>query len=131
MLTGSGCQGQTDMGFKLRGHCFSCLFIDHDQIKLNHFYRIANKTAPSYLTQVITFTSERHNHNTRFSDKSVTLPSVKGNGLSTYQYTATKLWNDLPGNIKSTPNFNQYKFLVKRHLLSNFVAENNNVFQYF
>ena len=57
--------------------------------------------------------------------------SVKGNGLSTYQYTATKLWNDLPGNIKSTPNFNQYKFLVKRHLLSNFVADNNNVFQYF
>ena len=102
-----------------------------EQIKLHHFHRIVYNTAPKYLTDTITFTADLHTYNTRSKNKSVMLPRVKGIGQNSYSYTATKHWNNLPENIKSTSDLPKFKLLVKNHLLSNYVSNYNNPFQFY
>ena len=51
-----------------------------EQIKLHHFHPVFYKTAPSYLTESVELTVNRHTHNTRHRVNSVVAPSIGNRG---------------------------------------------------
>ena len=59
-------------------------------------------------------------HNTRSGPLSLSIPSVKSFGLSSFNYTGAVAWNDLPGDIKSVRTKPIFKSKVKSFYLTNF-----------
>ena len=47
------------------------------------------------------FSLNTSRHNTRSGPLSLSIPSDKSFGLSSFNYTGAVAWNDLPGDIKS------------------------------
>jgi len=73
----------------------------NDQLLLLVF-KCLTGSAPSYLSSQFSFTNSMHSHNTRGQTfNSLVVPTWKlGYGKRTFQYRATKLWNDLPQNVR-------------------------------
>ena len=87
------------------------------QLKLNHVFNIYNETSPGYLSENFIKLSDRHRYNTRDSHHNFVIPRVRGQfGSNTFQFTAVKAWNSLPGNIKSISTYAYFKKEVKSHL---------------
>lgn len=87
------------------------------QLMLNHAFKIYNNTSPGYLSEHFIKLSERHRYNTRDSHLNFVVPRVRGQfGGNTFQFTAVKAWNSLPGVIKSINTYAYFKKEVKSHL---------------
>ena len=41
-----------------------------------------------------------HRHNTRQHDSAYVVPRVKGQGSKSFKFNGSKLWNELPTNVK-------------------------------
>ena len=71
-------------------------------MKLNLVYKIVNGSAPEYLQNDFNHVSQAHRYSTRHSvSSSLCIPSVKGAGKATFTYSAIKLWNEQPKEIKT------------------------------
>jgi len=101
------------------------------QIKLNHFYRVINNTAPDYLSENVTWVSSSHDHRTRYSTRAVNVPRVNSNGKNSFLYTGSKLWNDLPVKIKNAENLLGFKSATRGWLFNRLEHEENSDFLYY
>ena len=95
-----------------------------DYLSLNLMYGIVNNTAPAYLCSSITHSS--HNHNTRRSHLSLTVPQTKTQGSHSFKYCGIKLWNNLPIDIKNSQSKNIFKSKCKRFLMNKMKQDNSN-----
>ena len=68
-----------------------------DYMSLNLMFNIFNNVAPSYMCDIKRIS---HRHNTRQSDSAYVVPRVKGQGSKSFKFNGTKLWNELPTNVK-------------------------------
>ena len=85
-------------------------------IKSNLVYRIVNVLAPEYLQNDFNHGSLVHRYSTRHSESSFCIPSAKGAGKTTITYSAMKLWNELPKEIKLVTKEHKFKCAVKSYL---------------
>ena len=88
-------------------------------------YKALNSMAPSYfkdLLQPEIYASERPSTRLRPSDDTLRLkvpPLSKTKlGIRRFSYYAPNTWNDIPFYIRSSPNVEQFKKLLKTHLFS-------------
>ena len=86
------------------------------QLKLNQIHNIVHGKAPMYLQSSFSLNTSRHN--TRSGPLSLSIPSVKSFGLSSFNYTGAVAWNDLPGDIKSVRTKPMFKSKVKQFLFN-------------
>ena len=86
------------------------------QLKLNQMYNIIHKTAPSYLSTQIVMVHTKHQHNTRASVNSCSVPRVNSVAQSSFFYTGIALWNELPPSVRLTNSKVVYKSKVRNHL---------------
>ena len=84
------------------------------QLHLNKIHNIVHGTAHIYLKS--TFSLNTSHHNTRSGPLSLSIPSVKSFGLSSFNYTGAVAWRDLPGDIKSVRTKPMFKCKVKQFL---------------
>ena len=101
------------------------------QIKLNHFHRIINNAAPSYLKEQVTFLNTIHSHSTRYSIRGVHIPRVNTNGQNSFLYTACKLWNNIPLHFKNMQEISHFKRGVKGWFFGQMERDENSVFMYY
>ena len=66
-------------------------------MSLNLMFNIFNNVAPSYMGDINRIS---HRHNTRQSDSAYVVPGVKGQGSKSFKFNGSKLWNELPTNLK-------------------------------
>ncbi len=66
-----------------------------------------------------------HSYNTRFaSNLNFSRPTVRTNyGIHTFKYTASKLWEQIPLNIKKLESIHQFKKQYKLFLLTEQFSE--------
>ena len=99
-----------------------------DQLKLNHVFNILNNTAPSYLTANFQLKTSHHSTNTRSGPLSLVIPPVKSFGIKSFFYTASKLWNSLPGQIQTSTSKSIFKKAVTQHLHTRSISQESNSF---
>ena len=101
------------------------------QIKSYLVYRIVNGSAPDYLQNDFNHVSQVHRYSTRHSVSSVCIPSVKSAEKTTFTYSAIKLWNELPKEIKFVTKAHKFKGAVKSYLFDKMQQSNMTDFLYF
>ena len=86
----------------------NCLDINArvDYMSLNLMFNIFNNVAPSYMCDINRIS---HRHNTRQSDSAFVVPGVKGQGSKSFKFNGSKLWNELPMNMKHVQQKNRFK----------------------
>ena len=99
-------------------------------LKLNLMHKIVHGQAPSYLTSTIVSRQNMHSYNTRLGKTSVFISSGAKLYQSSFQYSASKLWNNIPCDIRNVVSNNTFKRMVKSHLHSIFVNRNESDFIY-
>ena len=101
------------------------------KINLNLVYRIFNGSAPDYLQNDFNYVSQVHRYSTRHSVSSLCIPSVKTAGKTTFTYSAIKLWNELPKEIKFVTKEHKFKGAVKTYLFYKMQQSGKSDFLYF
>ena len=95
----------------------NCLDINArvDYISLNLMFNIFNNVAPSYMCDIYRIS---HRHNTRQSDSAYVVPGVKGQGSKSFKCNGSKLWNELPTNVKHVQQKIRFKKECKALLMT-------------
>ena len=77
------------------------------------------KDVPSIFLNFITLAKSTHFYNTRFaSNLNFSRPTVRTNyGIYTFKYVASKLWEQIPHNLKNIESIYQFKKQYKLFLL--------------
>ena len=86
------------------------------QLCLNHIFKVRAGTSPYYFNDMLTEVSNVHKFNTRQSSHNYIVPSVKGIAANTFFSQVTKLWNNLPKEIKGISSYMSFKRKVKLQL---------------
>lgn len=100
-----------------------------DQLKLNQMFKVKSGTAPVYLCN--SFSMNRSTHNTRNSVESYMIPHVNSFGRSSFMFTASKLWNNLPANVKMINSKPMFKKSVKELMFQNTISAESQEFMYY
>ena len=101
------------------------------QLKLNHTFKIFNNQGPKYLQEHFkTIKDNPINISTRASKNNFFKPSVKGQAINTFYFSAIKEWNSLPSKIKEISNFISFKSAVKNHLETELINKELNPYVY-
>ena len=79
-------------------------------MSLNLMFNIFNNVAPSYMCDINRIS---HRHNTRQSDS-----GVKGQGSKSFKFNGSKLWNELPTNVKHVQQKIRFKKECKALLMT-------------
>ena len=95
----------------------NCLDINArvDYMSLNLMFNIFNNVAPSYMCDINRIS---HRHHTRQSDSAFVVPGVKGQGSKSFKFNGSKLWNELPTNLKHVQQNNRFKKECKALLMT-------------
>ena len=95
----------------------NCLDINArvDYMSLNLMFNIFNNVAPSYMCDINRIS---HRHNTRQSDSAYVVPGVKGQGSKSFKFNGSKLWNELPTNVKHVQQKIRFKKECKALLMT-------------
>ena len=95
----------------------NCLDINArvDYMSLNLMFNILNNVAPSYMCDINRIL---HRHNTRQSDSAYVVPGVKGQGSKSFKFNGSKLWNELPTNVKHVQQNIRFKKGCKALLMA-------------
>ena len=96
------------------------------QLKLNQIHNIVPGKAPIYLKSTFSLNTSRHN--TRSGPLSLSTPSVKPFGLSSFNYTGAVAWTDLPSDSKSSKTKPMFKSKVKQFLFNKCFEQEENPF---
>ena len=78
-----------------------------------------NNLAPNYLVNKFTMRSDIHTRSTRNNHLLGIPPFKTSSGQRTFQYSATKIWNDLDDNLIQITSLHKFKRKLKEHLLRN------------
>ena len=92
---------------------------------LTMMYKIVNGLAPNYLSDLITFTNEIHDIQTRANiGKKIWIPKdVKTKARrNAFIFSMSTLYNKLPENIITAPSVNSFKSNIKKHMKNNKIA---------
>ena len=100
------------------------------QIKSNNMHRVVHGDAPSYLKEGISMVNEVHGIGTRHSRASVSMPRVESSGSKSFRYTATKIWNSLPYELKSINELAVFKLKIRKHLWNELRNRSNAIYVY-
>ena len=75
-------------------------------------FKLVNKQGPIYLHDIIKI--KNNHYSFRYSAKAE-IPQVRTSryGLSSFRYSAAKLWNDLPNHFRSVSSFGLFKTMIK------------------
>ena len=98
-------------------------------LTLNLMFKIHVAEAPQYLLE--NFSKIQHSHNTRYNNDSYVIPNVKGVGTKTFVYNGTKLWNNLPINLKKCDCKDVFNSKCKKYLFEIMSKEENCDFMYY
>ena len=101
------------------------------QLKLGHMFKFFNKEASSYLLENFKLVREHHAYIIRSGVHNFILPDVSSAGKNSFYYTGAKLWNSLPGELKSITTLPHFKQCVKLHLLDKVRQQEVSDFIYF
>ena len=101
-----------------------------EQLKLGHMYNIVNGSAPDYMNFNICNVSNHHNHGTRGSVNSCTVPRVGASGSTSFFYTGIGIWNSLSDVIKQSTTKTAFKKLVKSYLWNKLELQSTNIYVY-
>lgn len=77
-------------------------------------YKAVNKLSPSFMSE--RFREISHKYGTKSSTGGKLFPPRKNstkNGLFSFQYLGTKVWNSLPTNIRKCENYSSFKKMLK------------------
>jgi len=88
-----------------------------EYLSLNLMFKVYTNTAPSYLCE-FKKVSDVHSHNTRSSDLSFVIPHVNTHGGLSFMYNGAKLWNKLPGSVKTSSSKEIFKSRCKDYLFN-------------
>ena len=86
------------------------------QLKLNHMFNVVNNRAPNLFS--IAMVHNFQERVTRRSEHNVVIPRVKN--VSSFRFTASKLWNNLPSDLQLTQSKYQFKRGVKKWLVDQY-----------
>ena len=92
-----------------------------NEIKVNHMFNIVHGSAPKYHKHSINLSRSNH-YDTRSGNLYCVMPSVKGFGIKSFFYSASKLWNSLSPNLQYINNKHLFKNHVKAYLWENLLA---------
>lgn len=92
-------------------------------------YKIANNSAPVYMTELVG-NMENSRYNTRQSNRSFTLPSVKTHGRLSFPYNGIKAWNELPDHIKNSESKDIFKYKSKQYLFLDMHNQEDSIIYY-
>ena len=84
-------------------------------MSLNLIFNISNNVAPSYMCDIKRIL---HRHNTRQSHSAYVVPRVKGQGSKSFKCNGSKLWNELPTNVKYVQQKIRFKKECKALLMT-------------
>ena len=84
-------------------------------MSLNLMFNIFNNVAPSYTCDINRIS---HRHNTGQSDSTYVVPRAKGRGSKSFKFNGSKLWNELPTNVKHVQQKNLFKKECKAMLMT-------------
>ena len=101
-----------------------------DFLAMNLMFKIYYGTAPLYMANQ-NLVRDVHGYNTRSNDMSYVIPHVKTNGLSSFRYLGTNLWNSLPNSIKQIQNHSMFKVQCKKHLIASMLNQESSQFVYY
>ena len=81
-------------------------------------YRTLNKSAPTYLQDILSPYNPSRTLRSSSSNKLQT-PRVKHSwGERTFSYLGPKLWNELPSSLRKSSSLDKFKSSLKSHLFS-------------
>ena len=98
------------------------------QIIATNVYRINTRSAPEYM--YIHFHPLNHNHYTRNSVNSYSVPHVSTYGIKSFFYSGIILWNSLPICIKNATSIKKFKTQMEKHLFNQYHQKDKNVFNF-
>ena len=77
-------------------------------------FKALNVIAPDYLCSKVSLTKNSHSHNTRGATKNnIQIPSSNTKfGMNTFNYRASKIWNDLPSHISEEKSLLKFKSVI-------------------
>lgn len=83
-------------------------------------YKALNELAPEYISDIFIKVSDSHTRTLRSTDNDLLrIPSSKTNFFeNSFTISASKLWNQLPLDIRNSPSQSAFKTSLKAHLLS-------------
>ena len=67
---------------------------------LNLMFNILNNVAPSYMRDINRISLRHNTRRLHQSDSAHVVPRVKGHGSKSFKCNGSKLWNELPTNVK-------------------------------
>jgi len=76
-------------------------------------YKIINKEGPSYLHDLIHL---KNNHYSFRYNNTVDIPQVRTSryGINSFSYSAAKIWNGLPNNIRNASSFGMFRSMINK-----------------
>lgn len=78
--------------------------------KATMMFKIMQGNAPTYLTDLLKLSNINNLYNLRNRDNCLVLPKPKTDFLKkSFQYTGTKLWNDLPNEVRLSDTLTSFK----------------------
>ena len=86
--------------------------------KMIHVFKIHSQRAPRYISESFKRVSEIHSHGTRQSNFDFHLCKADSLGpmSNSFRFSATKEWNGLPTDVKSSQNEHKFKASLKAFL---------------
>ena len=91
-------------------------------IKICQMHKIYNNVAPTYLLDE--FNKISHGHNTRYCANSYEKVSKD----TTFKYTGSNLWNNIPNSLKMVEKYDQFKTGLRDHIWGQIVQKSNQQF---
>ena len=88
--------------------------------KLCHIFRIRHGLAPGYLSSGFVSITDTHSHLTRGSTFNYTITKDMCDSPTTFLFTAAKLWNNLPNELKNINSFMVFRTKLKLFLSSDY-----------
>ena len=88
--------------------------------KLLHVFKIKHALAPSYLSERFTAVEQTHAYNTRSRGRNFSISSSNSCSLTTFSYSAAKLWNDLPIHLKEIESLSCFRRRLRDFILQSY-----------
>ena len=79
-------------------------------------HNVYNDNPPDYLSTQFYKVHEQHQHFTRNSSLNYVLPRARSIAINNFSFQGTKIWNNIPENIKIIQNKQNLKKHVKSHI---------------
>ena len=88
--------------------------------KLLHLFKVRNNLAPKYLESNFRPISQAHSYNTRGRNLNYHISKDLALSPSSFSFTAIKLWNSLPSELKSIQQLPMFKRKLKEYLFQRY-----------